>query len=176
MICFIDRWACCVGSSIVQFARTPADNRVWAIKYFLSPTAFENESVLYAAHYPELRSQLPIAAADQAAALRRLVQSSGPVQRVGASTKFLPRVELSVGLHGGLMDPKGMPLPPCVVMEKGENLLEWWSHVEQSRQAAQRVRSPPIMSQLHWILAHSSANAEQLLLVHASCNSIFAGS
>jgi hypothetical protein len=133
---------CCAGNSIVQFARTPADNRIWAIKCFLSPTAFENESVLYAAHYPELRSQLPIAAADRAAALKRSVQNVSPVRRAGAgaSAKFLPRVELSVGLHGGLMDPKGMPLPPCVVMERGESLLEWWSHVDQSRHAAQRVR------------------------------------
>ena len=124
----------------MQFASTPADNRVWAIKFFLSPTAFENESVLYAAHYPELRSQLPVAAAERAAALKRAVQSAGPLRSAGASAKFLPRVELSVGLHGGLMDPKGMPLPPCVVMEKGESLLEWWAHIEQSPHAAQRVR------------------------------------
>lgn len=132
------------GSSIVQFASTPADQRDWAIKFFLSPTAFENESVLYAAHYPELRSQLPIAAAERAAELKRAARRSGPPSlgstRSG-SEKFLPRVELSVGLHGGLMDPKGMPLPPCVVMERGENLLEWWSHVDQSRDAYLQVSS-----------------------------------
>lgn len=129
------------GSSIVQFASTEAHSHQLAIKFFLSPTAFENESVFYAAFYPELRSQLPVAAAERAAEMKRAVQSTMPPCPSGATVaaKFLPRVELSVGLNGGLVDPKGMPLPPCVVMEKGEALLEWWQHIDQSPHAAQRV-------------------------------------
>jgi hypothetical protein len=34
------------------------------------------------------------------------------------------------GVQGELVDPSGKPMPPCIVMERGESLQEWANRAE----------------------------------------------
>jgi ABC-type Zn uptake system ZnuABC Zn-binding protein ZnuA len=46
-------------------------------------------------------------------------------------SSFLPRVEaMHDGTDASVADPKGRPLCPCIVMEKGESLNEWSARAE----------------------------------------------
>ena len=44
-----------------------------------------------------------------------------------AAAKFLPQVE---AVCDDAVDPRGRPLPPCIVMEKGESLQDWSNRAE----------------------------------------------
>jgi len=56
--------------------------------------------------------------------------------------RLLPQVEAVYGgVEGCLVDPRGEPLPPCIVMEKGECLQDWCDRAEPDRFAAIAVRS-----------------------------------
>eukprot|EP00892_Ulva_mutabilis_P008124 jgi/Ulvmu1/5684/UM024_0031.1 len=48
-----------------------------------------------------------------------------------AAARFLPRVEAMCEAGAAeLVDPRGRPLPPCIVMEKGESLHDWSERAE----------------------------------------------
>ena len=44
-----------------------------------------------------------------------------------AAARFLPQVE---AVCDDAVDPRGRPLPPCIVMEKGESLQDWSNRAE----------------------------------------------
>eukprot|EP00892_Ulva_mutabilis_P001147 jgi/Ulvmu1/11032/UM007_0212.1 len=81
------------GQGVVQFARSLADGHEHALKFFVSPNAFDRERRLYGD--PTLGVLLP---------------------RLG---RVCPNDD------GAITDAFGEPLPPFIVMEKGEALDEW---------------------------------------------------
>ena len=54
--------------------------------------------------------------------------------------KFLPQVEV---VCQDAEDPRGWPLPPCIVMEKGESLQDWSNRAEPDLFASLAVCCPP---------------------------------
>eukprot|EP00892_Ulva_mutabilis_P004445 jgi/Ulvmu1/2372/UM130_0003.1 len=117
------------GQGMVQFAVAP-DGCDFAIKFFLDLEAFFTEATLYAACFPHVRSGILPQAAERAAALQCSPNEGGATLAKVAS-RFLPHVEaVCDGSAGGLEDPRGRPLPPCIVMEKGESLHDWSERAE----------------------------------------------
>lgn len=87
----------CAGQAVIQFASDSRTDQRWAIKFFLSRRAFEAEAALY--HDPG--------------------SPLGP---------FLPLVRNVLSGERGarrLADAAGRPLPPCIVVERGESLDKW---------------------------------------------------
>lgn len=78
---------------MVQFARSLGDGHEHALKFFVSPNAFDRERRLYGD--PTLGVLLP---------------------RLG---------RVCTNADGAITDAFGEPLPPFIVMEKGEALDEW---------------------------------------------------
>ena len=81
------------GQAVVQIAEDVRSRREYAFKFFISPVAFEQEARLY----------------------------EDPEQPLG---RFLPELRCILDKSRGneLHDRTGTPLPPCIVMEKGEAL------------------------------------------------------
>eukprot|EP00892_Ulva_mutabilis_P004146 jgi/Ulvmu1/2102/UM125_0006.1 len=117
------------GQAVIQFARGTDDDLHYAVKFFLEPHAFVVEAALYAACFPQIRSSLSPQVAQHAAHIAAIPTQGGswPVGRMSAAAvRVLPQVEaVCDGVTGGLDDPRGVPLPPCIVMEKGESLYDW---------------------------------------------------
>ena len=115
---------------MVQFAQCPHDRCEFAIKFFLDRASFLTEAALYATAFPHLRDNIfrEDAASSDAPA------SSGNVRTAPVSdavARFLPQVEaVCDGAAGGLEDPRGRPLPPCIVMERGESLQDLCDRAE----------------------------------------------
>ena len=64
----------------------------------------------------------------EAAAVESIQRSADAFQRMPqAAAKFLPQVET---VCDDAVDPRGRPLPPCIVMEKGESLQDWSNRAE----------------------------------------------
>lgn len=83
------------GQAVIQFAKDKQTHEEFAIKVFLSRRAFEDEARLYEA-------------------------DSCPLGH------FLPQVrDIVPNRDAQLVDAAGSPLPPCIVMEKGESLDVW---------------------------------------------------
>lgn len=81
------------GKAVVQFATL--GNVEYAMKFFVSRSAFQKEADLYA--NPE-----------------------DPLY------KFLPPMHHIIdNADGALVDAEGNPLPPCIVIERGESLDSW---------------------------------------------------
>ena len=57
-----------------------------------------------------------------------------------AAAKFLPQVE---AVCDDAVDPRGQPLPPCIVMEKGESLQDWSNRAEPDLFASLAVCPSP---------------------------------
>ena len=53
------------------------------------------------------------------------------------AAQFLPQVE---AVCADAVDPRGRPLPPCIIMEKGESLQDWSNRAEPDRFASLAVR------------------------------------
>jgi len=91
-------WRCgCAGQAVIQFAKDRRSGLLYALKFFLSNTAFGDEVKLY-------------------------TDQGNPLGH------FLPQLRNVVGAvgHGApVVDAHGQPLPPCIVMEKGESLDVW---------------------------------------------------
>eukprot|EP00892_Ulva_mutabilis_P003621 jgi/Ulvmu1/1630/UM113_0007.1 len=87
----------CGGQAVIQFAKDRRTDLHYAAKFFLSTSAFADESGLYTNPSTPLGPFLP--------ALRNIMDGSS-----AAST---------------VVDGHGYPLPPCIVMEKGESLDVW---------------------------------------------------
>ena len=66
-------------------------------------------------------------------------------QMPDAAARFLPQVE---AVCDDAVDPRGRPLPPCIVMEKGESLQEWSNRAEPDVFASLAVRSLSVVSWL----------------------------
>lgn len=85
----------CAGQAVVQFAHGAADNRCYALKFYLSQQSFNAERNAY--NDSILRGLLPI--------------------HFG--------IYDSMNQNSNLTDAIGNPLPSCIVHERGENLREW---------------------------------------------------
>ena len=83
------------GQALVQIAEDRSTRIEYAMKFFLSRPAFEHELSLY------MDGTRPLGA-------------------------FLPEVHSIVDpMETQFVDAAGVPLPPCIVMEKGESLDKW---------------------------------------------------
>ena len=146
------------GQALVQFAEGAEDHCDYAIKFFLDYSAFLTEAALYAACFPRLRAQVSddvIARADATATLGVDGAAAVPLSQVAA--RFLPQVEaVCDGSAGGLEDPRGRWLPPCIVMEKGESLQEWSDRAEPDLFTALAVRSCMLVAHACTCLARGS--------------------
>ena len=132
------------GQAVVQFARGARDRCDYAVKFFLDHEAFFVEAALYAACFPDVRKSLSPEVAARAADMSATTAVGGgaAVQMSAAAARFLPQVEaVCDGAAGDLVDPNGQPLPPCIVMEKGESLQEWSNRAEPDLFTALAVRT-----------------------------------
>ena len=151
------------GQGIVQFAEGAENSCAYAVKFFLDAEAFRTETALYAActsapldsHrslsagvagsgalallHDSAPSHLATPAEDESAEPAD-VEGSLPLAAVRARGRFLPLVEAVCGGGEGLVDPRGRPLPPCIVMEKGESLYDWSERAEPDLFTALAVR------------------------------------
>ena len=131
------------GQAVVQFAQGSDDRCEYAIKFFLDYSAFLTEAALYAACFPRLRATISdevIARSDATAESGADGQAAVPLSQVAVS--FLPQVEaVCDGSAGGLEDPRGRWLPPCIVMEKGESLQDWSDRAHADLFTSLAVRS-----------------------------------
>jgi hypothetical protein len=83
------------GQAVVQLVEDRAQGLEFAMKFYLSRAAFELEKSLYLDAAQPLGRYLP--------AMRCIVDSP----------------------HEGFVDATGIPMPPCIVMERGESLPVW---------------------------------------------------
>jgi len=119
---------------VVQFVED-SKHAEYAIKFFVDIASFLTEATLYAACFPDIRHGISSELAQRA-------QHLGPLSQVAA--RFLPQVEaVCDGSAGGLEDPRGRPLPPCIVMEKGESLHDWGDRAEPDLFTSLAVRRQP---------------------------------
>eukprot|EP00892_Ulva_mutabilis_P004147 jgi/Ulvmu1/2103/UM125_0007.1 len=138
------------GQAVVQFARGARDRVEYAIKFFLDQQAFRAEAALYAACSGERSSTdtsqhactsscappsscgaSELHGNNRQSERQATAGTSGTAKMSKAAARFLPRVEaVCDGTAGGLADPRGRPLPPCIVMEKGESLQDWSERAE----------------------------------------------
>ena len=112
---------------MVQFSEGANDRLDYAIKFFLDYEAFLTEAALYAACFPHLCARVSPKVRARAAVTAGPGgngQAAVPLPQVAG--KLLPRVVAVCDTTAeGLQDPRGRPLPPCIVMEKGESLQDW---------------------------------------------------
>ena len=133
----------CAGQGLVEFAEDPEDRCDYAIKFFLDREAFLTEAALYATCFPAFRSTAypagrpgphPGGGAAEVASMADVV------------VRFLPQVEAVCDTStDGLVDPQGRPLPPCIVMEKGESLQDWSVRAEPDLFTVLAVRPQPLI-------------------------------
>ena len=135
------------GQALVQFATAAPHGREFAVKFFLDRSAFYSEAALYAAYFPHVRKLLkhapPIAPGTNK--WRAAEGTSNDSARIEGG-RFLPHVEaLCDSAQAGLVDPSKEPLPPCIVMERGESLQDWSDRAEPDRFTSFSVRTaaPP---------------------------------
>ena len=127
---------------MVQFVVDIHNRYEYAVKFFLDLDAFLSEATLYAACFPTVHcTTCPAIAIRAHDTLDYLSGVLGEVETVQAAARFLPRVE---AVHDTtareLEDPCGHPLPPCIVMEKGESLHDWSDRTEMDTFTALAVR------------------------------------
>jgi hypothetical protein len=137
------------GRAAVQFvAGADAGGARRAVKFFVDMDAFCRESAVLGAFYPHLRTSPALEAA-----ARRMREDfeAHSVASAGAPTHarhaaprlsaILPSAHMVYdrGVEG-LVDPSGHPLPPCIVMERGENLQEWTERTQPDLSQALTVR------------------------------------
>lgn len=81
------------------------------------------------------------------------VRSVGELKRGrGAIGDSLQVREILDNKDGSIADPSGHPLPPCIVMERGESLDKWSERAKPDRMQACTVRcliSPCILYYIH---------------------------
>jgi hypothetical protein len=85
----------CAGQAVVQFAYHSVSRAEYAIKFFVSATAFKDESNQYMNKDSPLVQFFP--------KMHALVDNS----------------------NGDFQDAFGRSMPPCIVMERGESLDKW---------------------------------------------------
>lgn len=132
------------GSTLVQYATDSGEGFPYVIRFFLDRRAFRTEvnfltacGALYAADARPVAVAVPgspgMRGADRG--------ESPPLPQRPASADFLPQVE-AVCQEGaeGLVGVRGRPLPPCVVMERGESLQAFVARDGVDRSTAILVR------------------------------------
>jgi hypothetical protein len=132
------------GQAVVQFARGIDDGRDYAVKFFLREAAFQVETVLYAAWCPSFQQEFGVRGGKSGSQEASGHGGTGSLRGMRVApdvAKFLPQVE-AVCEQGqaDLKDPDGAPLPPCIVMERGESLQEWADRADPDRFTALAVR------------------------------------
>eukprot|EP00892_Ulva_mutabilis_P004148 jgi/Ulvmu1/2104/UM125_0008.1 len=122
------------GQAVVQFCRGADDDCEYAIKFFLDHDAFVTEASLFAACFPSLRSHVSLEVAARADATIEAADSDTSISNVPLSefaARFLPQIEaVCDSTVKSLVDPRGRPMPPCIIMEKGESLQDWSNRAE----------------------------------------------
>eukprot|EP00892_Ulva_mutabilis_P006549 jgi/Ulvmu1/4266/UM194_0006.1 len=119
------------GQAIVQFAEGVSDRCEYAIKFFLDYEAFLVEAALYAACFPYIRNEVSDEVIERADRVAQSADGGQAAPMSDVTARFLPQVEsVCDGSAGGLEDPRGRWLPPCIVMEKGESLHDWSDRAE----------------------------------------------
>ena len=135
----------CAGQAVVQFAEDVEDRSEYAVKFFLDYESFLTEAAIYAACFPHIHSRVSDevrARADATAGLG--MDGVAAVQMSDITARFLPHVEaVCDGSSGKLVDPQGRPLPPCIVLEKGESLYDWIDRAQPDLFTSLAVRCPP---------------------------------
>eukprot|EP00892_Ulva_mutabilis_P006269 jgi/Ulvmu1/4013/UM188_0003.1 len=123
------------GQAVIQFAEDCSDNSVYAVKFFLDAESFRTEASLYAACTTIATTTVSSGAHTNAgsniphALIGHGLDHDGSLPE--AAAKFLPQVEaVCDGKEAALRDPRRRPLPPCIVMEKGESLQDWSDRAE----------------------------------------------
>ena len=110
------RWMC-AGQAMVQVARDEVNHVEYACKFFLSRAAFDTEAAIY---------------------------TTGIGPDAPNLSHFLPQVRhVLPNDDQSLKDRSGHPLPPCIVMERGEGLDVWLGRARTDRPLAFGVRYPP---------------------------------
>ena len=160
---FFSQCRCRAGQAVVQMAKGRHDGVEYAIKFYVSRSAFKAEMGLYSQRTSKHASGL-------GQFLPQVFQYLSWVGRVAHIFLYL--------LHGGMFtdrsisvdqrntvqqvrnvesnadkrikDPQGNPLPPCIVMERGESLDIWSKRAKPDRSPAFTVR----LSVLSLRLAH----------------------
>lgn len=92
---------------MIQFATDRQTERRWAIKFFLSARGFADEAALYRDPGSPLGPFLPL------------------VRNITGTDDSNPLAPAADALTGYIADSHGRPLPPCIVMERGESLDIW---------------------------------------------------
>lgn len=91
------RFSVTAGQGVIQFAVDKLNRLDYAIKFFCTEANFQDEAAQY-------------------------TNTESPIQQ------FLPRIR-SDGIvdnkDGAFVDANGRPMPPCIVMERGESLNKW---------------------------------------------------
>ena len=132
------------GQGVVQFVQDSRDRCDYAVKFFLHRDAFLNEAALYASCFACVRSAASPdvrARADASSCAGDPSNSGGTMST--AVARFLPQVEAvcdSATAGSCVRDAQGWPLPPCVVMEKGESLHDLCDRAEPELFTALAVR------------------------------------
>lgn len=101
------------GQGVVAFAVGASDRLGYAIKFFVAPSAFVAERQLYESRV------------------------------LGALLPKIEDVYDPSDTPGRFVDRHGSPLPPCIVMERGESLNEWSRRAKPDVFQAVAVRLPP---------------------------------
>eukprot|EP00892_Ulva_mutabilis_P011476 jgi/Ulvmu1/8700/UM047_0040.1 len=91
------------GQAVIQFGVDRQTEAQWAVKFFLSARGFANEAALYRDPGSPLGPFLPL--------VRNIIGARDPADPLAAAERIL--------------DAHGRPLPPCIVMERGESLDIW---------------------------------------------------
>ena len=115
----------------MQFAKDVGGCK-YAIKFLFDRASYITEAALYAAASPHLRSngspELTARVHVYSAKLTGVACEAVPMAE--AVGRFLPQVEALCDGSMRALDPRGRPLPPCIVMEKGESLQDWSDRAE----------------------------------------------
>lgn len=101
------------GQGVVAFAVGSEDRLGYAIKFFVAPPAFVAERQLYESRV------------------------------LGALLPKIEDVYDPADTPGRFVDGQGSPLPPCIVMERGESLNEWSRRAKPDVFQSVAVRAPP---------------------------------
>ena len=111
---------------MVQFVEDPSDRSEYAVKFFLDRHAFLTEAALYASGCPQVAATLSLDAIPDLAPYLATSNSAYTNSFLPeAVARFLPQVEAIHDEADERVDPaRGRPLPPCIVMEKGESLFD----------------------------------------------------
>ena len=113
---------------MIQFVECKDDHGQYAIKFFLDRESFLTEAALYAACLPTMPAVLSESASKHLQSILPRTASGGGLHFPEAVARCLPQLEAVVDCEaasGPLNDPRGRPLPSCIVLEKGDPLDDW---------------------------------------------------